>query len=289
MAGRGRGQLTPSRWRRASARGRGPCARPTSCRAPRWDREKKGRTPREKGLCRSRRGPSFTHPEFAGLKPVPPCPPYGFPDPPVARRLICPNGFGIAPATRRPGRLPDTRGISSVYATDHDTRRFASTKSRGRLFFRWRFFVRAFSLRFWVGVVDVDFFIFALVVMIKSVVAKTASHLRRAGAFLFFEPGFGKLRRGNIQICAAADRAPHVGATTHGARDPGFGAAAGRTGGDPSLLGAETRLASGVTRRRVCVLRKCARIFVFYIGTRQTDRAFDRRRRLNANGFTESE
>jgi len=30
--------------------------------------------------------------------------------------------------------------------------------------------------------------------MIKSVVAKTASHLRRAGAFLFFEPGFGKLR-----------------------------------------------------------------------------------------------
>ena len=162
MAGRGRGQLTPSRWRRASARGRGPCARPTSCRAPRWDREKKGRTPREKGLCRSRRGPSFTHPEFAGLKPVPPCPPYGFPDPPVARRLICPNGFGIAPATRRPGRLPDTRGISSVYATDHDTRRFASTKSRGRLFFRWRFFVRAFSLRFWVGVVDVDFFIFAL-------------------------------------------------------------------------------------------------------------------------------
>jgi hypothetical protein len=44
-----------------------------------------------------------------------------------------------------------------------------------------------------------------------------------------------------------------------------------------------------VTRRRVCVLRKCARIFVFYIGTRQTDRAFDRRRRLNANGFTESE
>lgn len=124
--------------------------------------------------------------------------------------------------------------------------------------------------------------------MIKSVV-KTASHLRRAGAFLFFEPGFGKLRRGNIQICAAADRAPHVGATTHGARDPGFGAAAGRTGGDPSLLGAETRLASGVTRRRVCVLRKCARIFVFYIGTRQTDRAFDRRRRLNANGFTESE
>ena len=105
----------------------------------------------------------------------------------------------------------------------------------------------------------------------------------------FFRTRLRQTAKGYLSDLCRADRAPHVGATTHGARDPGFGAAAGRTGGDPSLLGAETRLASGVTRRRVCVLRKCARIFVFYIGTRQTDRAFDRRRRLNANGFTESE
>lgn len=239
-AGRGWGQLTPSRWRRASARGRGPCARPTSSRAPRWDRARKRDERRAKRDCVGRVSRSVFHaPRVRGVEARPPVPAVRVPGPARRPKAHLPERI------RHRARDAAPRPTAGKARHLERLRRFATTKSRGRRV-GWHFFVRALSLRFWVGVVDVDFFICTLDRKKRPETAVAPSTRRR----LFFEPGFGDCG-GILDLCRRRSRATRRCDDARCSR-PRVRRGRLTTGGDLSR-GAETR--GGVTRRRVCVLR----------------------------------